>query len=131
MSRSVVSVAVLLSGLYGCGEVSKTHYNDVSEIVADRAIERGWFPEWFPKGATDIDEIHDLDTNAQGISFRLDATEYDDMLRGCFQIDGAPRPRYRTQRFPSDIASFDLFHCGPFFTIRDGETVHMWRNSAE
>ena len=69
--RIVVSLlaAVLLLGC--TDETFDASYATTSAALADGAVERGWIPEWIPSSATDIHEVHNLDSNQSALSFTL------------------------------------------------------------
>jgi hypothetical protein len=50
-------------------ETPVAEYKTFAEAQADDAIGRGWLPTFLPASATDIREIHNLDTNARWLSF--------------------------------------------------------------
>jgi hypothetical protein len=56
----------------GCfWEVLDAKYDTAGDAIAARAVEAGWIPEWLPADATDIREVHDIDTNASELSFAV------------------------------------------------------------
>jgi hypothetical protein len=50
-------------------EVLEETYSSRDQLVRDGAITRGWIPEWIPASATDVREVHDLDTNRSQLAF--------------------------------------------------------------
>jgi hypothetical protein len=68
-----VLVAVLLAGSSGCSEVMATSYVTYAEAERAGAVTRGWIPPFVPRSATDIREVHDLDTNEQWLRFSVPA----------------------------------------------------------
>jgi hypothetical protein len=82
--RACLYIAPLLCGLLSaCApETVSRHYDTYALLEQDRAIDRGWLPEWLPRQATAIDEMHNIDTNAHmwaatvpvGIELNLPAT---------------------------------------------------------
>lgn len=69
---SVALVVMLFSA--GCGECVTTEYTDFQEVLADKAMERGWIPPFLPRSASEIEEQHDMNTNEFDIRFRLPAS---------------------------------------------------------
>jgi len=56
-------------------ETLESHYQNKQEIIADKAIERGWLPNNIPESAHDIYERHELDTNHGYGRFHFDKDE--------------------------------------------------------
>ena len=54
-------------------ETPVTEYKTFGEAEADDAIGRGWLPLFLPSSATDIRDVHNLDTNARWITFHAPA----------------------------------------------------------
>ena len=78
----VLLVAALTLGLYFYfTEIQIAEYESIAEASADGAIARGWLPVWVPASATNIREVHDLDTNAQWISFNAIAEDLNEMIK--------------------------------------------------
>lgn len=81
--RSAVPVAlVFLAALAACREVLEERYADHEAARAAGAVARGWIPAWVPPSARDIREVHDLDTNAQTLSFSLPVSDVAAMVAG-------------------------------------------------
>lgn len=55
----------------------------------------GWWPEEMPKSATKIEEVHDLDTNQQNITFRFPPEECKS-LEAARAADGSALPGVRS-----------------------------------
>ena len=66
------SVALLSLGLTlgACDETQRATYATYSAAETEGAVRRGWIPEYVPRSATDITEVHDLDLNTQRLRFR-------------------------------------------------------------
>jgi hypothetical protein len=47
------------------------------------AIARGWIPTWVPSDATDIREVHDLDTNTNCGVFTFSTAGAEELARAC------------------------------------------------
>ncbi len=68
---SLFALALLLAvTCTGCGGQQEASYADL--IAAERAgaIRQGWIPDWVPKSARDLREVHNIDTNQSMLSFR-------------------------------------------------------------
>ena len=51
-------------------------YDDVTEALEAGMVEKGWIPDWIPRNAVNLREVHDLDTNVSELSFEIpDAVE--------------------------------------------------------
>lgn len=59
-SKSLVLVLLAIVGSIACDR-RENHYAKRSDL--GDAIRRGWIPSWVVSDATDIREMHDLDTN--------------------------------------------------------------------
>ena len=76
MASRVCGLAVLLIvTCIGCGERQEASYADL--ITAERAgaVRAGWIPDWLPKSAANLREVHNLDTNQSMLSFRYDSSD--------------------------------------------------------
>lgn len=73
--KVIAEAAALLAGVWllGCGEQPYRTYPDASAAIAAGELARGWFPEWFPRSATDIHLQGDLDTGERWLRARLPA----------------------------------------------------------
>ena len=54
-----------------CGETQSATYATYNDAIAAGVQRRGWLPPFVPTTATDIREVHDLDTNQQWLRFRV------------------------------------------------------------
>lgn len=68
----VVTAALLLTA---CGDITDERYATYAEARDAGMIERGWMPDFVPTSATDIHDVHDLDTNAQTLIFSATGSE--------------------------------------------------------
>ena len=62
---SQAGAIAFLASLQGCApETVQSRYD--TYVLAERngAIRAGWLPQWLPKTATNVAEIHNIDTNA-------------------------------------------------------------------
>lgn len=78
------------------------------------AIEAGWIPDWIPGGATDIHEVHDLDTNESMLAFKLPADAPWPLPSHCRPVahDEIGPPRFSRSWWPSpeELAGSYSFH---------------------
>ena len=66
-----IRIVVLFALCASCGEIQSATYATYSDAIAAGAQRRGWLPSFIPATATDIREVHDIDTNTQWLRFRL------------------------------------------------------------
>ncbi|MBO6687864.1 MAG: hypothetical protein JJ931_15740 [Henriciella sp.] len=119
----------LALALCGCDDLRMySEYEDLNAVRADGAFERGWFPTWMPGDAVDIHEYHDLDTNIQAISFRIENDGEFEWPERCTVAIKAAAPRLKTKRFPKAVHKLDnVLNCRDYFVVRDERgTIHMW-----
>lgn len=89
MTRSVAPgflVALLVSALAACSDldVVTESYGTLDDARKAGAIERGWIPDGLPRGATELREAHDQDSNRQWGLFSFppaEAAELKDVLQ--------------------------------------------------
>jgi hypothetical protein len=61
---SVIGLAISAAACIGpLSEDIESHYADAATARRAGALDRGWLPEFIPDDATDISELHNLDTN--------------------------------------------------------------------
>lgn len=62
---------ILLATLAGCDplEAVETSYPDMADAASGGSVSRGWIPGWLAADASDIREIHNLDTNESALAF--------------------------------------------------------------
>jgi len=53
-----------------CSEQVEARYASYGDAVEKGAVRRGWIPAYVPPSATEIVEVHNLDTNAQLLRFQ-------------------------------------------------------------
>ncbi len=82
---AIVAVAVLP----GCDDKREAAYPDVAAAEVAGAFARGWLPALLPRDATNIAEVHDLDTNETWACF--DMPRGTDLLRENLRLAKAQR----------------------------------------
>jgi hypothetical protein len=87
--RRMLAISVLLLSV-ACNETQHRVYPTRQEAVADGAIDRGWVPKWLPPSATDIREVHNIDSNATLMTFRFERTDLSRMVSDCESTTGMP-----------------------------------------
>ena len=138
---SVASAWLIAIGavVAACSERREVFYADESAARQDGAIERGWIPEWLPKTARQIHEIHDLDTNRSMLAFSFSPAEAPELARQCDQVgrDRLEPAPFATAWWPEDVPPSPVvthrhiyYKCsgGAYVAVspRDGE-MYYWR----
>ena len=72
--------AGLILSLAACSDEREASYATRDDAERAGAIERGWIPPFVPKSARKISEQHNLDTNAQRLTFVVPPNEVRPML---------------------------------------------------
>lgn len=105
-------------------------YPSLSEAKDDKAIERGWIPNWIPEQATQIHEAHNLDTNIRAISLTLPEAQTFVSMLNCRDTNQPMRPRKVTKLFPEKIhLKNGVKDCGDLFIFAENdERIHIWAN---
>ena len=67
--KRFIFLPLILIFLISCREIVESHYENRDDALRDNAISRGWIPDNIPISASQIHEIHDLDTNELAGSF--------------------------------------------------------------
>src|SRR5688572_22114675 len=67
----VTSVAMALAVCSCTDDVLDASYPSQADAVAAGAVKRGWIPSWIPSGATQLREVHNVDTNQSALLFNL------------------------------------------------------------
>jgi hypothetical protein len=77
MGKCIVAVVLFSAQLLGggCSDRRESSFASVKEARSSGAVARGWVPNDLPESATDLRELHDLDTNEVWGTFRLPVSE--------------------------------------------------------
>ena len=109
----------------------------MAAAVSDGAVARGWIPAWVPTTATNLHEVHDLDSNESALSFGIPAktqlalpsncqpVQYGDTLPVRFSRSGCPGAAdlERSYKFYSCPAEFVGLHTS-------GRNILRWHTLA-
>lgn len=68
MARRAI-VVTLCSALGACGLVMDSSFDTLCEALDADMVNKGWIPDWVPHEATDLREVHDLDSNTSALAF--------------------------------------------------------------
>lgn len=137
MVLRVIISTLLTAIISGCGycvlsssECYFSSFEHVDEARERGAFEKGWLPQWLPESAIEIHEGHDLDTNAQAISFSLPTKADFNPPALCRSVSTAPHPNLKTSIFPRSVHRFtDIRLCDDLYLVIDGShRVHLWKN---
>ncbi|WP_223482599.1 MULTISPECIES: hypothetical protein [Stenotrophomonas] len=117
-------------------------YATKQEAVDAEMIAKGWIPAWVPEEATDLREVHDLDSNVSALAFSKPRSKQLLLPPGCRPVNhSATQPAlFNRSWWPSETAlkrSYIFFRCEPEFgksifvaTSGTGDHVLFWRTYA-
>jgi hypothetical protein len=135
-------LTAVLTSMFSCWETPESQYADSVEAGRDGAISRGWIPEWIPSGATNIREIHDIDTNQVWLVFDAPSAELVAIETHCERMSTPPEryprrirkwwPSTLSRREPSPPDEYLYLRCETGFIAIDLESgrAYYWRTSA-
>jgi hypothetical protein len=138
-SRPFVVAALLVVTCTACAEQQEASYADLAAAERAGAIQRGWVPDWLPKSARGLREIHNLDTNQSMLAFRYDPSDQLAVPNNCSQVrpsEVAPVP-FVVAWWPRDVPPTKFathrrafFSCGTgraFLALSAGEgEAYYW-----
>ncbi|MCU1217742.1 hypothetical protein JAK24_15415 [Stenotrophomonas maltophilia] len=55
--------------LCACGLVMDSSFDTLREALDSDMVNKGWIPGWVPQAATDLREVHDLDSSTSALAF--------------------------------------------------------------
>jgi hypothetical protein len=141
LDRKLFALALVL--VSGCAlEIQESTYPTLADAIARHQVAKGWIPEWVPPSATNLNEIHNLDTNASALAFDLSQptsvliptscrpvahkdTEHSIFQRSWWPSESELKRDYRFFQCPPDAAQLD------FAAVRaDGLRALYWRTYA-
>ena len=108
---AVCAAAVIISAC--TNDVLDTSYATQAEAVAAGAVQRGWIPAWVPTEATDLREVHSVDTNESALLFTLPAGLSWRPPASCREADAGEfsEPAFARAWIPELEASFSYYSC--------------------
>ncbi len=68
MARRAI-VVTFCSALCACGLVMDSSFDTLQQAIDADMLNKGWIPDWVPHEATDLREVHDLDSNTSALAF--------------------------------------------------------------
>jgi len=78
--------AALVVTCTACAEQQEASYADLAAADRAGAIQRGWIPDWLPKSARGLREVHNVDTNQSMLAFRYDVSGQLTVPNNCSQV---------------------------------------------
>jgi hypothetical protein len=75
MPKHLTTLAALAVTVASCSDTYETTYANYAEAENDGAVARGWIPDFVPRNAHDIQELHNVDTNQQTLTFFIEPKE--------------------------------------------------------
>ena len=136
----IVATCLLTSGCFW--ETTDASYSTAKEVIDSGYLEKGWMPRWLPSDAIDLQETHNIDSNASELSFSIPSRDSLTLPENCIPIDlkdtvpayiqrrwwpneDELRESYAFYKCPADATEFT------FVGIRaDGQRVLLWRTYA-
>lgn len=128
--------------LTSCDLVMDSSYATKQEAVDAEMIAKGWIPAWVPEEATDLREVHDLDSNVSALAFSKPRSKQLLLPSGCRPVNhSAVQPAmFNRSWWPSEAAlkrAYTFSRCEPEFgksifvaTSSTGNRVLFWRTYA-
>lgn len=118
MLRVSLSAIVLVATVTGCDfvEVTDTSYPDMSAAVSRGGVSSGWVPRWIPASATDLREVHNIDTNESALAFEVSSADPWPLPDNCIGIKSADAiPSHFKREWWPDATElkkhFSLYRC--------------------
>jgi hypothetical protein len=94
--RLILTGVILIAA---CSEYKESSYASMAEARRMGAVDRGWLPEILPDEATNVHEVHNVDTNQTWCRFDLTAADAN-RLRAALSSLTASQISARTVRAP-------------------------------
>ena len=136
----IVATCLLNSGCFW--ETTDASYSTAREVIESGYLEKGWIPRWLPSDAIDLQETHNIDSNASELSFSIPSRDSLTLPESCTPIDFKDTvPAYIQRRWwPNEKElreSYAFYKCPAdatdftFVGVRaDGQRVLHWRTYA-
>lgn len=120
-------LTVCIWQLAACVETLDASYSTFAEAQGKGAVAAGWVPAWIPPDATDIREVHNMDTNQFMLTFTVPKSAQLSLPVGCVQVP--PRtpktPPFSRQWWPGDVpANGFATHRHAFFACQEYFVAH-------
>lgn len=89
---ALVAVAVTTYTALSSGEVVEERYATWEEARLAGAVEEGWIPPFVPRSATDLRDLHDIDSNLQILRFQAPTEDLEAMVGPMTVVEGVDLP---------------------------------------
>jgi hypothetical protein len=115
-SRLVVLVS-LTAAMSACfWERPESSYSSFADAKRGGAVDKGWIPAWLPSSATDIREMHDIDTNESMLTFTYDTQQSWELPGDCQPVNyrQIPSPRFARKWWPNSHSleqAYEFYRC--------------------
>lgn len=141
MARRAI-VVTFCSALGACGLVMDSSFDTLCEALDADMVNKGWIPDWVPHEATDLREVHDLDSNTSALAFTKPPAIPLQLPADCqaTTFNDSDPVAFNRHWLPGDAtlsASYRVFRCAPesgkslFVAInRTEDRVLFWRTYA-
>ena len=122
---------LLLLGACANSDIIESSYGSMGEARDSDAVGKGWVPEWLPRSAGKIREIHNLDTGEWAVSFSYPEGRSLHIPTDCVQekpleIEG---PRIDAYWWPNDVPPglftthrHSFFRCSGYAVAKSDKT---------
>ena len=140
ISRFVIYITTVAIASSCTNDVLDTSYATRAEAVADDAVKRGWVPVWVPSEATELREVHKVDTSESALFFNLPAGLHWRPPTPCRTADGGEfsEPAFSRSWLPDTEWGYTFYSCPsnlsssmPIIVAvavrQDGQRVLHWR----
>jgi len=130
--RRLILIFAVLTASSCTDDVLEASYPSMPEAVAEGAVERGWIPAWIPAEATDLQEVHNVDSNQSALSFTAPAAWHPPAQCRPDASGEPPGPAFNRQWLPSPeilVKTYDLYSCSPGHSGTMLETVAVRRDT--
>lgn len=131
MARRAI-VVTFCSALGACGLVMDSSFDTLCEALDADMVNKGWIPDWVPHEATDLREVHDLDSNTSALAFTKPPAIPLQLPADCqaTTFNDSDPVAFNRHWLPGDAtlsASYRVFRCAP----ESGESVFVAINRTE
>ena len=115
--------SLLIISCTACAEQQEASYADLGAAERAGAVRQGRVPEWLPKSARGLREVHNFETNQSMLAFRYDPGERLTLPDSCSQVrpSEVPAASFAASWWPRDVPSSKFVtHRHAFFSCETG-----------
>lgn len=136
--RSILPLTVC-TALSACGLVMDSSFDTLQQAIDADMVNKGWIPDWVPQEATDLHEVHDLDSNTSALAFTKPSVVLLKLPADCQATASGDSDPVAFDRYwwPGEgtlNGSYRVFRCTPEFgksvfvaVSRNEDRVLFWR----